>query len=346
MSPARIRLWFALALAGAALAAGPARAQNGQELNVLHVLIVADTLDGNIGKSVARDAENVNGLLSGALPPDRCKITVLTGAQVKRQAILNHYAGLQAGANDGLLFYYAGHGGMISAANKEHILSLNSDPMKRAELIGAMKAKGTALMMVLTDCCSNYADRSYSGTRSLTKPPTFTRQTVEPGFRQLLFRARGVVDITAADDGTVAGGSNEGGGYFTQAFTTTLLSVRNDAEVSWSSFYPKLKKLTREKAATGGVPPDERLQSSRAFHLPGTSWGFVVDANLLVKEVQAGSPAERAGLRVGEKLLKIGSQNVQSRKECLDAVMRISGNTMQLAVRDAANMQVARTLQR
>src|SRR5205823_1421519 len=142
------------------------------------------------------------------------------------------------------------------------------------------------------------------GQRGGGNPLVFSKQkrTTElaPACRQLLFRTRGLVDITAADDGEFAEGNNAGG-VFTRALRKSLESVWHDNEINWTAYYPKLKKATIAVAKESGQPPQGKLQSSRAFHLPSV-WGFLVDKDLVVVEIHSGSAAERNGLRRGERI--------------------------------------------
>lgn len=336
-----------LLLAGAWVTSAGVLAQSAaQELDILHVLIVADTLDERIGSSVLADANNVQSFLRQGIPPERCRIAVLSGAKVQKQNILNYYASVNARPKDGLLFYFAGHGGFRDVDMKEHVLQLHNDQIDRAQVLKAMKDKGTPLVMVLTDCCSCSPKRGFRGKR---EPVVFGEKarttTILPGYAQLLFRARGLVDITAADDGEPADG-NDRGGYFTQAFREVIDKVKHDSDITWTAFYPQVKSTTFEVAKKFGQPMNGKYQSSRAFHLPNASWGFVVDSQLKVVEVHFGTAAERAGLKAGDRILRVNGRAVLMKVDMLQAMFAVKGNTVRLGIVDSANNQRERVLDR
>ena len=220
------------------------------ELRKLHALLVIDTRSG-LGESVVIDGERMGHLLQRGIPRDKLDMTVLTGKDVTAARILNYYRNLKADANDAVLFYYAGHGAIDPA--KGHFLALqelDTKPLLRSDLRKAMQDKNPGLQVLLTDCCS-----------SRFKLPDKKRKVIEevgeakeldPVLRCLLFRHRGVVDVTAASDNTAAFGDDHEGGVFTRTLGALLtsrvadLDANNDKFVSWNEVFPRLQKDTEQ----------------------------------------------------------------------------------------------------
>ncbi len=337
------------------LAGQDVRAQH-PELRFLHVLIVADTLADGIGEGGEKDAATMTSSLLAGIPKERVKITTIKGSQVSRDAILNHYAGLNVGPNDGLLFHYAGHGGLVNQPTREHYLTFGrgktpNGHISRTELRSAMQAKNPGLVVILTDCCSGAMERLRTPKVKVINPPSRNSTQLEPGYAQLFFRSRGLVDITAADDGELAMGDPLNGGIFTQAFSKAMMAVKTDREVTWATFYPKLKTRTRETFHKIVLDPIEgtSTQTSRAFFLPGGSWGFVLSRKdgviNQISEVHDGSPAQRAGLLRGDIVLKVNCKSVATESECIEAI-RASGPELRFTVRTLKNGEQERVLKR
>jgi hypothetical protein len=140
------------------LSPGVIRAQPVDEAARVRVLLVLDT-DDEEGATWGLDGTNVRTVFEASFKRQqlggRYTLEVLTGRDVNPEHILAYYKGLQVAANETLLFYYSGHGGYHR--NKGHFLALTHGPLYRRDLLAAMQAQRPRLVVVLTDCCSNYA---------------------------------------------------------------------------------------------------------------------------------------------------------------------------------------------
>jgi len=246
------------------------------ELRKVHALLVIDTLSG-LGDSVKVDGERVDHLMSGRLPKDRAEILVLTGKDVNANAILSYYRGLKVGRDDALFFYYAGHG--ATDPQKGQFLALqelDTKPLLRSDLRRAMQERQPGLVVIMTDCCSTTF--TLSKTRRIL-PDKGTAATIDPLLRCLLYRSRGVVDITAAS-GNSSFGDDHDGGIFTRTFAKlvedgiTGSDANKDGFVSWPEFFSQLQKRTQgvfvtwaDKQRARGEDVDQTSQKPMAFSL-------------------------------------------------------------------------------
>jgi hypothetical protein len=251
----------ALAPGGRAAAAAPLH----PELKKLHVLVVVDTYDAGAKRlGMLLDQDNVVSFMRRTVPAERLSITTLEGRAVTRGNILGYYEGLEVGPDEGLLFYYSGHGATDRA--KGHALTLYNGRhyLLRADLLTAMKARGAGLVVALTDCCSSYVNLGPERPLAAPAPATEINAVVS----QLFFRQRGVIDITAAELGKPASGDTEVGGYFTASLIELLRRGDPQAEgySSWDAFFPLLKaetaRLSRERRGAGA------MHSPIIFELP------------------------------------------------------------------------------
>jgi hypothetical protein len=272
-------LIFILALsAGSAARVETTRAETSPpELRKLHALLVVDTLSG-LGESVSVDGNRIEDMLRGGIPRDRLDLTLLTGKDVTSKNILGYFKNLSVAPNDGLLFFYAGHG--ATDPEKGHFFALQklaTAPLLRSDLRRAMTDRHPGLVVILTDCCSTRYPLGKK--RKVTAIPGVARQ-LDPALRCLLFQHRGVVDVTAAVEGAAFGDDDEGG-----LFTRTLAgAIRNRSGglartpgkfLSWAELFPEVEQGTAHAFSrwshdqqARGERLDQKTQKPRAFALP------------------------------------------------------------------------------
>jgi len=306
-----------LTITAAVLTASSAHADESDDATFLHVLLVADTADRTTGDSVEVDLQTVRHLLQSGIPSTRYRVTELKGKNATPENILNYYRKLSTRPTDSLLFYYAGHGAWDT---KGHYLVLQGDGrIRRTDILEAMRRHKAQLNVLLTDCCSTYTGHA-AFAKQLVADPTL--------FRDLLFRHRGTVDITAARKGQVAVGNKLKGGYFTTGLADLFLFTNKadidknrDGIATWSEAANVLQQQTQEafermrprgiKLAEGqkGQTPHVfgNLAQSVGKPIPRSPHRFGVSvapdrAGVRVSEVIDGTPAEWSGIRVGEVL--------------------------------------------
>lgn len=262
MFPRRPYRWMAflaaLLVASPLLASGSgddpaahlARKAAPEELKKLRALLVIDA-DSNLGPSVEKDRHNLEWLLRTNLPADRLQITILRGKQASRDNILRHYKTLKTGADETLLFFYAGHGAIHEG---KHCftpkIGASTTLIPRAEVLRAMVEKKAGLVVLMSDCCST-PDTRVRGEEDSSPLRGLKEPSLHPVLRCLFFQHRGVVDVTAALDGTASFGDNKGG-VFTRAMCDLLrkelkaLDKNKDNFLSWQEFFEILSKKTEE----------------------------------------------------------------------------------------------------
>lgn len=274
-----------------------ARAQGQpQEADHVHFVIAADTtdpsadvlgldLDRDSIKKVIADAMQACGYREGS--NGKYTITILDGARMSEKSVLDHFRKLKVGHNETLVFYYTGHGGFYP--DKGHLLDMRNfynlgggkqirkyATVDRKELLAAMGRHDPRAIIVLTDCCASTKIPVFSATK-IDQPDRQFKALLNAGgkgevARDLFFRTRGVVNITAAMTGTPARGDRQkGGSHFTVALekllreSPRLFDDNKDGVVEWREFFPRLVTLTqleslRMKTAKGQPYAD--------FHTP------------------------------------------------------------------------------
>jgi hypothetical protein len=235
-----VALGLVLGGPAARLTAAPA------EIKKLHVLMVFDTNDDGLESSLKIDEWRMRRVLRETIPEDRYALTVIKGDDVTPERILAYYSELKPNADDGLLFFYGGHGALD--AEKRHFFELScGKTLVRADLRKAMEEKKTGLVLLITDCCSTPRKTALVARRSFEEAREV--KALHPTVRCLFFQARGTVDVTAATN-NASWSDNEKGGLFTRSVARMLktpvkfLDVDRDGFVSWKEFFPQLQKET------------------------------------------------------------------------------------------------------
>jgi len=309
--------WGVLATGSIGAADGPPAVGDAERLVAL---LVADTDDPEIGESVATDLRQVRVALELCVPSARLAVTERTGADAAPARLLATVAALDVGPADALLLYYAGHGAWADAGA---YLRPKGQVLPRADLIAALRARGAGLTIVLTDCCSTYVGGTF-----LFAPPRVDPDTA----RDLFFRHRGLVDVTAAARGQVAVGDKALGGVFTQALTRLLtgsaretLDADRDGIVTWGEAVDALRVGTRDtfamlhprglavrgQAVQGQTPHvfgDLALPAAGRIPSSPRRLGLTTETapdGARVVAVVPGTPAAWMGVRVGERVVEI-----------------------------------------
>jgi len=247
------------------------------ELKKIHILVALDT-DSNLVDGLRIDEKQLEDTFLATIPLQRHTYDVLTGKDVTREKILERFRKLKVAPDEGIVFFYGGHG--ATHPDKGHFLQLkNGPPLLRSELRKAMEAKKAGLVVVLTDCCSTPYVKLPPKSGVTGKTGSVGAKTLHPTMSSLFFRARGVVDITAATD-NAAWGDLQDGGLFTRTFCRlSQLSIRSldrngDGLVTWQEFFPKLQNETQLTFATWsrqmrarGESIEASIQRPRSFAL-------------------------------------------------------------------------------
>lgn len=305
--------------------AEPPAAPQPPDATLLHVLLVGDTADPEIGPSVAVDLRTMQAAIESGVPEARRALTRLSGTEVAPDTILARVRALDVAPTDAVLLYYAGHGAWSEGG--PYLRMAGGRILQRAALLAALREKGPRLVVLLTDCCSTYV-----GKTALYAPPL-----PDPSvWRDLFFRHRGLVDVTAARRGQVAVGDELLGGIFTQAVAQVLtqkpraeLDRDRDGIVTFSELLPEIVKATqgtfemlhprgltvRAEALRGqtphvfgdlalpAAPPVAPIPASKGRL--GVQFVEAGGAGARVQEVVPDTPAAWMGIRVGEVLTEI-----------------------------------------
>jgi hypothetical protein len=373
-------LSFLSLVVAATVGSGQCCAQRPNPLDQIRVLVVIDTGDPNLRSAVLKDRENIKRTLKQLIPAERYTVDEMVGEDNTPDKIIGYYRHLKTGPNEGLVFYFSGHGATLPDREKiyrQQVMAMGYVPMKsrgylfpRDTLVTAMRFKNPGLAVVLTDCCSNHIP--YTLPPLITSPANLGAQApdeagpreISPAVRNLFFEHRGVIDVTAADH-DVAGFDPQAGSFFTLALTRLLgqdvasFKPINKDFLRWKDFFPRLREATNEEMQfykNKRGDKDGSTQYAKAFQLSGETsevnrpkWRFGVQTfdndgdGVVCRRVFPDTPAAAAGLEDGDVLLAINGQVIKSRADFADAI-DTSGGKIKVEFRKPSGEKLSREI--
>src|SRR5262249_20820289 len=130
------------------------------EISRVRLLLVVDTMgDGADINAFALDLVNMKKVLKESLREQNLEhcytLDILQGADATPTKVLEYYRDLKTDASEALVCYYSGHGG--TDKTQGHFLEMKAGRLFRTDLRAAMLASNPRLVVLLTDCCANYA---------------------------------------------------------------------------------------------------------------------------------------------------------------------------------------------
>jgi PDZ domain/Caspase domain len=321
-----------------------------RELKTLHVLLVLDTNDEKVGDSAARDGENMSELLNSGIPRERLRLTILNGNRATADSVRAYYRQVNAGPEDGMLFYFSGHGATdMGQRRSEHFVALADRRLYRSEIRAIMWAKRPGRAVLITDCCSDRIGGE-------PPPPPLTGMAPEgpteihPALRSLFFTPGAPVDVTASTHDKSWGNAVDGG-VFTRAFRDlfldgatwkntdlTALGGRDPKRLTWSEFFPVLQDAAEKLfAAVKREHPEVKQETQKPYRF--RLLGVAIDENggngVRVLSVIPGSPADSGEVHLerGDVLLAVDGRRLANVQDFLTAIAEAEG-TITLQVRD------------
>ena len=160
---------------------------------------------------------------------------IIKGRSATGRNMMDAIKKAKVGKNDVLFVYYGGHGGM--SRGKTFIYACDEKMLLRSDLEKAMKAKKSRLKILITDCCSSSIDTMPSE-RAFSLRSGNTKKNLKTLFNNY----KGFYHITAATEGEYGWGSSVGGGYFTEALISKVLTQNPPA--SWENVSVNTRALT------------------------------------------------------------------------------------------------------
>lgn len=238
-----------------------------QETGRCVALIIADTNDPAIGRHVRLDMINMARLFEQNIPPASRVLVRRFGDQVAPDGILAAVDRAPVGPQDALVVYYAGHGAFDQ---RGQFLATGAGPLHRGDLLAAIRRKAPRLGVLITDTCSVYQASPAMPAVPTPKSGPVIRPAarISPAFWHLLWKTRGMVDLSGSKPGQYAYGNDQLGGIFTASLCDTL-STHSHRPLTWEAVSQhansKLQVLFRQMYPRGAPTPQGVQLSQEVF---------------------------------------------------------------------------------
>lgn len=214
----------------------------------LHLILVADTTDSSIGKSVEIDANRVKTVVKGIASKTglRLKVTEVSGKRMVSTNVINAVNNAAVKKGDVVYFHYSGHGYRV-ADKKDRWPALYMHDEKGVDMLWVAKTlagKNPRFLIVLSDSCNNVIDSAHA-------PPmrnSSFRRSVPEAYKRLFLEYKGVILGSGSKPGQYSMGDNVNGGLFTNQF---ILSLNNQLKNKDADWVPLMKTATRPIEVSG-----------------------------------------------------------------------------------------------
>jgi uncharacterized Zn finger protein (UPF0148 family) len=226
-------------------------------MGTIHLILVADLNDPNIGKSCVVDVKGVREIIGNAASQTGMDFQSkeILGDDFDAEHIAAAVRGVSPGRDDTVVFYYSGHGARgESKPDAWPVLSLASpappyDSFDLARIYKELHAKQARMLLMFVDCCQELLPDEMLSEQS----PEDFRGIIDilhaTNYRLLFQMFDGEVLLISCKPGQLSGCNAKQGGYFTATFLNALrAAVRNPRAATW------------ETVASQGCAPPRRSQ--------------------------------------------------------------------------------------
>ncbi len=200
----------------------------------LHAIIVADTNDYSIGKSVQVDLQNMQGLVQNISQHTGLVMAgeEITGT-VSSSKINNAISNLSVGSDDVVIFYYSGHG-YNPGNSKWPGMSLDDGNLTIKNVKNMLKQKNPRLLIVIADTCNGFTRSVYRYAKS---------QENTENYKKLFLKYRGVITASSSKPGQFSWGNTQTGGLYTDALLRSFnKELASQSNPNWESLMERANK--------------------------------------------------------------------------------------------------------
>jgi len=206
------------------------RSSSRRDGATLHAIIVADTDDPNIGKSVEVDLKRLENLVKEIANNTGLSLTggSLFGDSFTKSNILTVVNDLSVGPDDVVWFYNSSHG-FNSGGGEWPDIYAGTSGIPLNNIADIIKSKNPRLSIVMADVCNKSLNRAgYDSSRAGGKAENY---------KELFLKYKGTIIASSSIKGQYSWGNAQMGGLFTNAFLGELGQelIVSDRRPSWET---------------------------------------------------------------------------------------------------------------
>jgi hypothetical protein len=208
----------------------------------LHLIVVADTTDRKIGRSVAIDSENLQDFFKSVADQSEGRLKfrkqVLEGHAITRANVLYAVDNITVYRNDVIIFSYSGHGYRAHTTDSPWpMMNTKDGSTDFAAVIAKIKQKQPRQFIALADCCNNFIDRV---------PEALSLRSIRPLSPQIIkcmfVDSKVKIAASGSEPGQYSYGNDQIGGFFTSSFLKNLEEKLAVATCSWEAVFVDTSK--------------------------------------------------------------------------------------------------------
>lgn len=230
--------------------------------NGIHVIIVADTNDGDLGLGATGNIKKIDLLTNGSIIDNnggkkaiRLSRAVLSGSQFSFDQFRSYLRSLSVEKNDALFVHFSCHGAAVKGTGQRFFQMPNGGGRFtfREQVWAELKAKQARLTVLATDSCSTFSPAP----KTVGAPAT--AQQIPKGFWTLMMMQKGDIDVIGSGLGQDAlYYTSTKGGFFTIAFDDAAYGYTgSNGKVSWKGFFNRVQaEMNQEYRNSGQAPRD------------------------------------------------------------------------------------------
>lgn len=316
----------------------------------LHVVVITDDLDQEVGKSTAIDRGNIISLFTNNIAAEQLSLIEVPAVSLSVDTIVRTLQGLVINRDDSVFVYFAGHGAL--QPDGAPLLQVQGELFLRSLVSNLVEARSPYFYGLFTDCCSVSASDfemhdmvpvEYSGTSEPQTPVLLT---------YLMLETPGRIDITTAKPFQKALGSDTLGGLGTKVFCDYIWrnrfarkdwdevfrGVRNSMPIGFEWAQPEGAGRAPFFVHQGVIQKTQTLYSYRPMYgknMNDARLGVSCDFQGVITVVLENSVASQVGLRVGDDIISINGNPVHTDRDVALNIV-FSGRNLQLKTRSLA----------
>jgi hypothetical protein len=215
--------------------------------STLHLIIVADTNDYKIGRSVAVDSQNMQDLFEAIVSRSNGKLflnkIVFEGYSVTQDNMMRAIDTLRVKSDDVIIFSYSGHGHRYqSTTSRWPLLDTLNHPTDFLTVIRNIYSKYSRQFIAIADCCNNVVDIRYR-----EAPSPRSNDFPYEGIKRLFLNSNVKIAASGSEPGQMSYGNDYDGGHFTSAFISNLRSALFSSTGTWDMIFKNAQQNVAEK---------------------------------------------------------------------------------------------------